>query len=70
MPMMADKPMPTGNLQLAIQARSFNHYMYIRSTNTNHPLRYTQNKVARVLFENKVDHASTYSRHSPWSLTQ
>jgi endo-1,3(4)-beta-glucanase len=68
--MMADKPMPTGNLQLAIQARSFNHYMYIRSTNTNHPLRYTQNKVVGVLFENKVDHASTYSRQRPRTMAQ
>ncbi|KAG9189142.1 endo-1,3(4)-beta-glucanase [Alternaria panax] len=50
-----------GNLQLAIQARSFNSYMYIRSSNSNHPLRYTQNKVVGILFENKVDHATYFS---------
>ncbi|KAJ6273192.1 Utp14-domain-containing protein [Bipolaris maydis] len=53
-----------GNLMLAIQARSYNTYIYLQTGNRNHPVRYVQNKVCGILFENKVDHASTYARHS------
>jgi endo-1,3(4)-beta-glucanase len=49
----------TGNLMLAIQARSFNNYYYLSPNNTNHPPRYINNAVAGMLFENKVDYTST-----------
>jgi endo-1,3(4)-beta-glucanase len=48
-----------GNLQLAVQARAFNNYFYLDSSNTNAPTRFRPNKVAGILFENKVDYAST-----------
>lgn len=51
----------TGNLMLAIQARSFNNYFYLQNNNTNHPARFIQNKVTGILFENKVDYTSTGS---------
>lgn len=53
-----------GNLMLAIQARSYNAYIYLQTGNRNHPVRYVQNKVCGILFENKADYASTYARHS------
>jgi endo-1,3(4)-beta-glucanase len=42
---------------LAMQARTFNTYFYISSTNTIHPPRF-RHKVAGILFENKVDYTS------------
>ena len=45
---------------LAMQARSFNNYFYLQSNNVNHPARFIGNKVTGILFENKVDYASTY----------
>lgn len=50
---------------LAIQARSFNSYFYLQSVNTNHPARFIGNKVTGILFENKVDYASTFSLPPP-----
>jgi hypothetical protein len=56
---------------LAIQARSFSNYFYLQSNNTNQPSNFIDNKVTGILFENKVDHASTYILHdhipSPFS---
>lgn len=52
---------PTGNLMLAIEARSFNNYFYLQSNNANHPARFIGNKVTGILFENKVDYASMNS---------
>ncbi|CAO2655574.1 Nn.00g043770.m01.CDS01 [Neocucurbitaria sp. VM-36] len=49
-----------GNLMLAIQARSFNSYFYLQSNNTNQPARFVGNKVAGILFENKVDYATYF----------
>ncbi|KAF2130336.1 glycoside hydrolase family 81 protein [Dothidotthia symphoricarpi CBS 119687] len=49
-----------GNLMLAIQARSFNSYFYLQSTNKNHPSRFIQNKVTGILFENKADYATYF----------
>jgi endo-1,3(4)-beta-glucanase len=43
---------------LAIQARSFNAYFYLVSTNINHPPLFRPNKVTGILFENKVDYSS------------
>lgn len=56
----ADADVRTGNLMLAIQARSFNNYIYLQNTNINHPARYIPNRVTGILFENKVEYASTY----------
>jgi endoglucanase Acf2 len=53
--------MTSGNLQLAIQARSFNNYFYLDAANNVHPARFIGNKVAGILFENKVDCTSTSS---------
>lgn len=53
----------TGNLMLAIQARSFNNYFYLQNGNVNHPAKYIGNKVSGILFENKVDYASTSKHH-------
>jgi endo-1,3(4)-beta-glucanase len=44
---------------LAIQARSFNNYFYLQSSNNNHPAQFVQNKVVGILFENKCDYTST-----------
>jgi endo-1,3(4)-beta-glucanase len=50
----------SGNLMLAIQARSFNNYFYLQDNNTNHPQRFIGNKVTGILFENKVDYATYF----------
>lgn len=55
---------PTGNLTLALQARSFANYFYLQSTNTNHPPRFIGNKITGILFENKVD-CTTYFGTQP-----
>lgn len=43
---------------LAIQARSYNTYIYLQTGNRHHPRRYIPNKICGILFENKVDYAS------------
>ncbi|KAF1832243.1 endo-1,3(4)-beta-glucanase 1 precursor [Decorospora gaudefroyi] len=48
-----------GNLMLAIQARTSTSYFYLQTTNTNHPARFLQNKIAGLLFENRVEYGST-----------
>ncbi|KAH4954799.1 hypothetical protein HBH70_188430 [Parastagonospora nodorum] len=53
-----------GNLTLALQARSFSNYFYLQSANTNHPPRFTPNKITGILFENKVDY-TTYFGTAP-----
>ncbi|OAL06307.1 endo-1,3(4)-beta-glucanase 1 precursor [Phaeosphaeriaceae sp. SRC1lsM3a] len=53
-----------GTLQLAVQARAFNNYFYFDAANTIHPARFIPNKVAGILFENKVDYA-TYFGSAP-----
>lgn len=53
---------------LAIQARSFSNYFYLQSNNTNQPSKFIDNKVTGILFENKVDHASTYNHQVVASL--
>ncbi|KAL5471763.1 hypothetical protein PMIN07_001411 [Paraphaeosphaeria minitans] len=53
-----------GNLMLAVQARAFNAYFYMLSTNTNQPPQFIPHKVSGILFENKVDHA-TYFGDAP-----
>ncbi|KAJ4318985.1 endo-1,3-beta glucanase [Neodidymelliopsis sp. IMI 364377] len=49
-----------GNLMLAIQARTFNNYFYLSSTNTVQPPRFALNKMTGILFENKVDYATYF----------
>lgn len=54
----------TGNLMLAVQARAFNSYFYLTSTNTNQPPQFIPHKVSGILFESKVDYA-TYFGDAP-----
>ncbi|KAK7179783.1 glycosyl hydrolase family 81 protein [Paraphaeosphaeria sporulosa] len=53
-----------GNLMLAVQARAFNSYFYMMSTNTNQPPQFVPHKVSGILFENKVDY-TTYFGDAP-----
>ena len=49
------------NLQLAVMARSLrNNYLYT-SDNTVQPPNFIGNKVAGILFENKIDHTTFFS---------
>jgi endo-1,3(4)-beta-glucanase len=50
-----------GNLMLALQARSFNTYFYLLSNSVIQPARYLPNKLAGILFENKIDYATWFS---------
>ncbi|USP81911.1 glycoside hydrolase family 81 protein [Curvularia clavata] len=54
-----------GNLMLAIQARSYNTYIYLQTGNPNHPARCVQSKVCGTLFENKVDYATCCVKGPP-----
>ncbi|QSZ30780.1 hypothetical protein DSL72_000338 [Monilinia vaccinii-corymbosi] len=53
-----------GNLQLAITARSLQNYYLYESSNTVEPSNFIGNKVAGILFENKIDH-TTYFGDAP-----
>ncbi|KAF2801963.1 endo-1,3(4)-beta-glucanase [Mytilinidion resinicola] len=53
-----------GNLQLAVHARSLQHYFLLESTNKVQPAKFIPNKVTGILFENKVDH-TTYFGTNP-----
>lgn len=53
-----------GNLQLALTARSLQHYFLYESDNTVEPSRFIPNKVSGILFENKIDH-TTYFGTNP-----
>lgn len=48
-------------MQLAILARSLHHYYLYRKDNTVQPKEFIGNKVAGILFENKVDHTTYFS---------
>ncbi|KAH8722637.1 endo-1,3(4)-beta-glucanase 1 precursor [Phaeosphaeriaceae sp. PMI808] len=48
-----------GNLMLAIQARSFANYVYLRTSNQHHPAHYNNNKIAGTLSENKVEYTTS-----------
>lgn len=52
--------MARGNLMLSIQARSMQSYYLYESTNTIQPSRFIGNKVAGILFENKIDHTTFF----------
>lgn len=48
------------NLQLAILARSLRNYYLYESNNKVQPSQFIGNKVAGILFENKVDHTTYF----------
>ncbi|KAK0385422.1 hypothetical protein NLU13_7898 [Sarocladium strictum] len=50
-----------GNLQLAIIARSLQQYYLYRNDNKVQPKQFIGNKVAGILFENKIDHTTYFS---------
>ncbi len=49
-----------GNLMLAVQARSFQDYYLYSSDNKVQPENFIGNKVAGILFENKIDHTTYF----------
>ncbi|ROW06670.1 hypothetical protein VPNG_06714 [Cytospora leucostoma] len=49
-----------GNLQLSVLARSANNYFLYTSGNTVQPASFIGNKVAGILFENKIDHTTYF----------
>lgn len=49
-----------GNLQLSVLARSANNYFLYMSSNTVQPANFIGNKVAGILFENKIDHTTYF----------
>lgn len=49
-----------GNLQLAILKRALNSYYLYTSSNTVQPANFIPNKVAGILFENKIDHTTYF----------
>ena len=58
---MNDKNMEArGNLMLAMQARSLQHYFLYTSDNAVQPAEFIGNKVSGILFENKIDHTTYF----------
>lgn len=53
-----------GNLMLAVQQRSLQHYYLYTNDNTVEPEEFIGNKAAGILFENKIDH-TTYFGDNP-----
>jgi endo-1,3(4)-beta-glucanase len=49
-----------GNLQLAILSRSLQHYYLYLKDNKVQPQQFIGNKVAGILFENKIDHTTYF----------
>lgn len=49
-----------GNLQLAVLARALNLYYLYTADNTVQPADFIANKVAGILFENKIDHTTYF----------
>lgn len=49
-----------GNLQLAVTARALQNYYLYTDDNTIQPKNFIANKVAGILFENKVDHTTYF----------
>ncbi|EJD48960.1 glycoside hydrolase [Auricularia subglabra TFB-10046 SS5] len=47
-------------VMLAILRRALNAYFYMRADNVNHPAQFSRNRVAGILFENKVDHTTYF----------
>ena len=56
-----DKSMEArGNLMLAVLTRSLNSYYLYKSDNDVMPVEYIDNKVAGIMFENKIDHTTYF----------
>ncbi|KAM3561083.1 hypothetical protein MY1884_002575 [Beauveria asiatica] len=51
------------NLQLAILTRSMQHYYLYEEDNTVQPADFIGNKVAGILFENKIDHTTFFGNN-------
>ncbi|KAH6678820.1 endo-1,3(4)-beta-glucanase [Plectosphaerella plurivora] len=49
-----------GNLQLSVLARSLQHYYLYTSDNKVQPAQFIGNKVAGIMFENKIDHTTYF----------
>lgn len=49
-----------GNLQLAVTARALQNYYLYENSNTVEPTNFIGNKVAGILFENKIDHTTYF----------
>ncbi|KAK5174070.1 endo-1,3-beta glucanase [Saxophila tyrrhenica] len=49
-----------GNLMLAVQARSLQHYYLYTDDNTVEPAQFIGNKVSGILFENKIHHTTYF----------
>ncbi|KAF2716110.1 glycoside hydrolase family 81 protein [Polychaeton citri CBS 116435] len=49
-----------GNLMLGLQARSLSNYYLYLSNNTVEPSEFIGNKVAGILFDNKIDHTTYF----------
>lgn len=52
-----------GELQLAAQARAIKYYYLYTSDNTVQPREFIGNKVAGILFENKIDHTTFFGNN-------
>ncbi|KAK0628826.1 glycoside hydrolase family 81 protein [Bombardia bombarda] len=55
-----------GNLMLAIQARAFQKYYLYTRNNTVQPSNFISNKVAGILFENKIDHTTYFGANTEY----
>ncbi|KAI0998659.1 putative endo-1,3(4)-beta-glucanase [Podosphaera aphanis] len=53
-----------GNLQLAVNARSIQSYYLYESDNKIEPANFIGNKVAGILFENKIDHTTYFGANT------
>ncbi|KAE8444064.1 hypothetical protein EG329_000932 [Mollisiaceae sp. DMI_Dod_QoI] len=53
-----------GNLQLAVTARAIQNYYLYQSDNTIQPANFIGNKVAGILFENKIDHTTYFGANT------
>ncbi|KAH0544374.1 hypothetical protein FGG08_001515 [Glutinoglossum americanum] len=49
-----------GNMMLSILCRSMQNYFLLETSNRNQPSNFIANKVAGILFENKVDHTTYF----------
>nr|POE47167.1 putative endo-1,3(4)-beta-glucanase [Quercus suber] len=55
-----------GNLMLSIQARSLQHYYLYLNNNDVEPAQFIGNKVAGILFENKIDHTTYFGNEAEY----
>lgn len=55
-----------GNLMLSVLKRSLNMYYLYRADNKVQPAQFIPNKVAGILFENKIDHATYFGMNTEY----